>query len=100
MTIDLDRLETLAKAATPGPWEIDPVFNIIAKKECIYYDEYDGIGSASNIRYIAAANPAAILELIAELRDTRRERDWLVSQRYPQGPGDTSGCPNLERYSK
>ena len=87
MTIDLDQLEVTAKAATPGPWTHGE-------------KAYLWLGDERNQLYIAAANPDVVLELIAELQQTRRERDWLASQRYPQGPGDTRGCPSLERYSK
>ena len=77
---ELDALETAAKAATPGPWVIDPILNILSKDEIVYVDGDDSIGYVNNIKYIAAANPAAVLELIAALRQARAERDWLAEK--------------------
>ena len=116
MTTNLDKLEALAKAATPGPWEDlsnhpDHLCGTINKGKkhiagCSWFEtwreeQHVSVEEAlANAAYIAAANPTTMLELVAELREARRERDWLASQRHPQGPGDTHGCPNLERYSK
>ena len=67
---ELDALEAKAKAATSGPWwELDTEKDTTVDNQIVK----DSI-------YIAAANPAVILELIAELRQVRRERDWLASQ--------------------
>lgn len=83
---ELSELERLAKEATPGPWPQGK-----EDKEFVLYNgtficgcnsaimrNGDVIDGKTNARYIAAANPAAILELIAELRQTRKERDWLA----------------------
>lgn len=76
---ELDALEAKAKAATPGPWEYD-----------VEQREYHGVWAdgcyivpslhidADNCKYIAAVNPTVVLELIAELRQARKERDWLA----------------------
>lgn len=56
--IDLDKLEQLAKAATPGPW-IDFQHRQEDKAESVVAE------------FISAANPAAIMELIAEIRRLR-----------------------------
>jgi hypothetical protein len=76
MTINLDELERLAKAAAPGPWcdrgfgSIQPesggslVAVTVTKGGCL--PDY-----VENSAYIAAANPAAILELIADVRRLR-----------------------------
>ena len=83
MTIDLDALEALAKAATPGPWEDDMLYNVresndskcvvVVTKTCT-----ERFPTPNDAAYIAAANPAVVLELVAELRKTRAERDWLA----------------------
>jgi len=68
---ELNELEAKAKAATQGTWMSD------------YYGVYtqNGISLPRNpedCKYIAAANPAVILELITELKQARKERDWLA----------------------
>jgi len=84
---ELDALEAAAKAATPGPWEAyhGEEHHIIRSFKNKPYSsngqiiawcgkmgtEHDWPTAA----YIAAANPAAILELIAELRE--------LKSRYP-----------------
>ena len=73
----LNELEATAKAATPGPWETKagPDFSeILANSKNIAL-----VGSQhKDAAYIAAVSPDVVLELIAELRRTRLERDWLV----------------------
>lgn len=88
MTIDLDALEKLADAATPGPWIsetgtdtvwIGPSKAKAAKVARIvcpieigpgYRTEYVDQQTA-NAAFIAAANPATIKALIAELKEAR-----------------------------
>jgi hypothetical protein len=87
--IDLDKLEALAKAATPGPWRL-------SEKEIIVYsaDEQHGYnvhdmkgggheGMLENHKkdaaFIAAANPSAVLALIARVRELETELDFLFS---------------------
>jgi hypothetical protein len=93
MTTDLKELERLARAATPGPWAINTAG--IAKRgepfkiteiyvyapetqddTAICADVIDPVTqepSEANAAYIAAANPAAILSLIAELEQCRKD---------------------------
>lgn len=108
MTPDLKELERLARAATPGPWTYDgDTWELsapsrkgkveIATIETGWTEPMESEQQA-NIAYILAANPAAILSLIAELtrpettlvsimraeleqvkKDAERYR-WLVSQ--------------------
>ena len=82
--IDLTSLEALAKAATPGPWIRFGVRHKIGPESCIAVGQdgaalaYLPIGSQQGDKYsavafndaafIAAANPAAVLELIAMVR--------------------------------
>ena len=73
---ELSALEAAAKAATPGPWRYeDPL--ILQQLDKTHWRGVD-TDTPNNMSYIAAANPAAILELIAELRQTEIERDWLA----------------------
>ncbi len=85
MTIDLDALERMAKAATRGNWrnEREPDTGNVWFDDCptgAHPVESDAaaLGQAvactfkvTDARYIAAANPTAVLALIAELREAR-----------------------------
>jgi len=82
---ELNALESAAKAATPGPWHkgdsmlsggvwvLGPATD--TKSICITGYARGESSNENNAAYIAAANPAAILELIAELRE--------LKSRYP-----------------
>ena len=77
---ELDALEAAAKAATPGPWKdsFDDVLaykdNLLCEYRTLRIKSIDiDIDGENNAAYIAAANPTAILELIAELRETKRK---------------------------
>ena len=78
---ELSALESAAKAATPGPWEYNS-----RRKEIWAIDPHHtpivevGAYGQWNVDYIVAANPAVVLKLIAELRQTRAERDWLADR--------------------
>ena len=77
MTTDLKELERLARAATPGPWTYDgDTWELSAPSRkgrveiAIIETGWTGQMESeqqANAAYIAAANPAAILSLIAEL---------------------------------
>lgn len=85
---ELSTLEAAAKAATPGPWMWDEYGNYDSAGTLLPYGEAD-------CRYIAEANPAAILELIEELQQTRKERDWVIQNIRPTDVGPTA-CPTKE----
>jgi len=107
--IDLDALETAAKAATPGPWrrmDTSTVCGIIAGelpegrnfiKPCdntkrICYTNRLAPGGDENLAHIAALNPAVALRLIAELRESKRLADkffgrWERGENCPQCGG-------------
>lgn len=78
---DLDELERLAKAATPGPWEVDGDGRDIcgfagrlgaANGEPPYeITENNGFmrnSMAADAAFISAANPTVVLELVRRLR--------------------------------
>ena len=70
--MNIKELERLAEAATPGPWEMD---DLLAEFSGIWVSSAfgmicDDIGE-NDARFVAAANPAAILELI-------RQRDAAI----------------------
>lgn len=81
MTVDIDRIEQLARAATPGPWDnhsvngdpIESVWltdgNVVATwaiREPRF--EFHAPQAREDAAFIAAANPAAVLELVQRLR--------------------------------
>jgi len=74
--IDIDKLESLARAATPGYWRQGSV-----EKDRIFVEHKDGLGPErvllrmnthfeceADAAYIDAAQPANVLALIAEVR--------------------------------
>jgi hypothetical protein len=81
MTIDLDQLEALARAATHGPWDNTVGYRIYAGKKnvanaqevfsCYAHEEIRSKQAQANAAFIVAVNPAVVLELIEELRTAR-----------------------------
>lgn len=70
---DLDDLERLAKAATPGPWTTKPDDD--ARKHLLCTETGAWFGrveasprNAADAAFIAAANPAVVLELVRRMR--------------------------------
>ena len=94
---ELDALEALAQAATPGPWGLIPkggpqgnyfgVWN--PQKGWIVLDRVlniQGEGDAS-ATYIAAANPETVLRLLADVRRYRAALEAAklrLEQQFPQ----------------
>lgn len=76
-------LKKLAQKATPGPWvaNTDGDGSLCEAK---YPDGERHIiiepAEWDNAAYIAAVNPQAILELIAENEQLNKEADWLARQ--------------------
>lgn len=98
--VNLDALEALAQAATPGPWywkDDEMVTDAIGDDEDADWDFKTGshVGPttliktdsgqypprANNAAFIAAANPATVLALIARLRAT----EALVERAFSEG---------------
>jgi hypothetical protein len=86
---DLDHLEALARAATPGRWMrlfgertvYDRMEDGCRGNAIVRADLGYGLQDISNLDFIAAANPAAVLELIALAR-----RAALANQPAPTVP--------------
>jgi hypothetical protein len=87
MTIDIDKLRRLAQAATPGPWYVTGKLTRYVEARidggliqevaaCGPTKADDGYGpqQEANARLIAAANPAAISELLDRLEAAEKER--------------------------
>lgn len=94
MTIDTKELRKLTQAATPGPWKVGQYLGS-PLQFVIHMDVGDkGRGSdvaftsaafgndetIANARLIAAANPAAISELLDRLEAAEKERDDVAQQ--------------------
>lgn len=91
MTININELRRLAQAATPGPWWVNQdglnhgfergVLEINANDWHALAGAWAINGAkpseegAANAAYIAAANPAAISELLDRLEATEKERE-------------------------
>ena len=86
--IDTDKLRRLAQAATPGPWKMLPVGDgrqkfAVADSEFLSILTVTDEGGATfgtvydddDARFIAAANPAAINELLDRLEAAEKERE-------------------------
>lgn len=89
--IDLDELDRLAKAATPGEWRATTCgsagerFLGLTEDDACSIESADGLTVATDgasdechhifrsadANFIAAANPSAVLELVAEVRRLR-----------------------------
>ena len=80
--MNIEELKRLAEAATPGPWEIDDMLADITGIEVWSTDGMlcESI-SEENARYIAAANPAAVLELIDIYYGCKDALEAVVNQR-------------------
>lgn len=76
MSLDLDKLESVARDATPGPWVVEPynthdLYGVISTNSLIpghhRYDLTDDL-TKPNAIHIATFNPETVLQMIAELR--------------------------------
>lgn len=79
--MDIEKLKRAAEAATPGPWEV--AVWTCGVRGCEVKRGIDRIGCDlhfPNAAYIAAANPATILTLIARLEAAAAELERLRSQ--------------------
>ena len=80
MTLDLDELESKAKAATPGPWKcvahVESLLLGVQSVDGVPISVIAGDRPLTNMRqaiadnaHIAAANPATILALVDRIRE-------------------------------
>jgi hypothetical protein len=93
----IDKMKALALAATPGPWQwwssnsVKRVTGADGRDGVVLHaysfrDGADIACSPSDQAFIAAANPAAVLELIAEVERLRVEAEryrWLRDKSEP-----------------
>lgn len=85
--IDIDRLERLAREATPGPWRVPPSGDVV------HGEAYDLLAiiyeSGADAEYVAAVSPDVLLKLLEVVRaaaayrnrvgDARTDIDVLVA---------------------
>jgi hypothetical protein len=123
--IDLDALEKAALAASPGPWEYaeDKYVNrrvqtVGGKPDYVVWPYEATCVSEEDGAYIAAANPAVVLELIRRLREAESElaganaavaearandmtaMRWLADARFASGDNGKRMLPEFVEYLK
>lgn len=93
MELNLNELERLAKAATPGPWhspgmgEVHDdandcvIVDVCWREEGSLPDDSVGNGTQEDADFIAAANPAVVLELVRRLREAEARVAELEAER-------------------
>ncbi len=114
--IDIDNLEALAMAATPGPWETDLDRNeqqnvyaagdwrhwiAVLPHQCVKSIEEE---QERNAAFIAAVHPGSILALVADvrrLREVEAERDvmrkeLLAARAWQTAMVDVTGLAKVE----
>lgn len=88
MSIDIDKLEALAKEASEGPWFLHDEGDLLeVQSESIgivsaVYDtssDPERLADLPNLEYIATANPSAILALITRLREAEQREQELAA---------------------
>ena len=81
---DNSELKRLAEAATPGPWYQHGGIMQVLSHDCeTVCETFEDDGECPDAQFIAAANPAAVLALIAENeRLQQREQDLSASVKY------------------
>ena len=101
--MNLDELEALAKAATPGPWMrlfgertvYDRLNDGCRGNAIVRTDIHPPLGKdIDNLDFIAAANPETILALIALLREMGEELHWFLHEANNRG---SEGPPRVWR---
>jgi hypothetical protein len=108
MTIDTDKLKALALAATPGKWftenderdnddseywRIESEYGTICGDEGIWWPPDKG-SNEGNAKWIAAACPATVLALIAEVERLRADAGRY---RWMRDVGDQTWTPMARR---
>lgn len=87
-------LRKLAEAATQGPWiagdDEDSDYYLVGPPSfgTVVTNPVVQLHALNNAEFIAAANPAAILELLARLEKAEKDAarlDWFDSQGYAYG---------------
>ena len=85
--MNIEELKRMAEAATPGPWDE-------GDGHCLIVDANNGFVAQAygerrrtemaNAAFIAAANPAAVLELIRQRDELRKATEWQPIETAPE----------------
>lgn len=91
---DHSELKRLAEAATPGPWYQHGGIMQVLSHDCeTVCETFEDDGECPDAQFIAAANPAAVLALIAESERIESERaDLWRGKRDVEGDRDTKSA--------
>lgn len=91
LMIDIDRLERMALAATPGPWSAfggSEVHTFDLEELIAECENYEG-QNPNNASFIAAVGPDVVLEIVALIRRLR-ERVALLEENCLFYPDETA----------
>lgn len=89
----LVELRELAKAATPGPWSLDPMFGVVVADAGVITETRD-FPRCDNARFIAAANPETVLALL-EAAAELAQLGWVTDQ-LESGDRECPYCEAIE----
>lgn len=101
------KIKALAEKATKGPWMrlfgertvYDRMEDGCRGNPIVRADSAFGSDDANNLDFIAAANPAAILALIADLEAMRKDAGWIsVNERLPSKYTEVMVWPHPSDY--
>lgn len=78
-------IEALAGRATPGPWSLalDRDLSVASSEWGLFDVRQDQPNFVVDAHYVAAADPASVLGLIARLREAERDAarlEWLIGE--------------------
>ena len=108
----LERLKELAEKATPGEWECRHSDTLVVSKNgrlitsathCSFNRKFalvDCADANDNAAYIAAANPQAILELIAENKRLEKDRARLEIELHDMDSGNREAIQDFRQLEK
>lgn len=94
---DHSELKRLAEAATQGPWGYDGSYVCPARVEdgTTYVESWRSVADCAqpeNTKFIAAANPAAVLELLDNLESAQKKIDQAWNRSNPALDGYIPGA--------
>lgn len=100
--LDLDRLEALADAATPGPWETrcegpgEPTYVCHDSEAVIYlgWEETAAEFHPADAAFIAETGPDVVKELVRQLREARAGQADAWDEGFDEGHRAARSLPH------